>query len=110
MEDSAERERILIQTRNRVVASFILQNRNLIAPLLFFFFCNWGFLLQKTPFCWVDSKKNVSTALYNQQWTQEDKVTITQTQAAVAETSELLAISFNHYQIMDRADKVRRSR
>ena len=44
--------------------------------LLFcFFYLQLGLFVTKTQFCWVHSRKNVSMALYRQQWTQEGKVT-----------------------------------
>ena len=74
MRNYAEDERLLSQPQKMLISSFTLQNGTLITPLLLFY-SQLGLVVTKihrsveyTP------KKNVSTALYRQQWMQEGTV------------------------------------
>ena len=74
MKNYAEEERLLSQPRKMLLSSFTLPNGTLITPLLLFY-QQLGLIVAKNTVLLSTLQRNVSTALYRQQWTQEGKVT-----------------------------------
>ena len=73
MKNYAEEER-LSQLSKMLISSFTIQNGTLATPLLLFYL-QVGLVVTKIHRFVEYTPKNVSTALYRQQWTQEGKVT-----------------------------------
>ena len=82
MKTYAEEEGLMSQPRKMLISSFILQNGTVITPLLLFYL-QLGHFVTKIHRCVEYNQKNVSTALYSQQWTQQDKVTRTPIQISL---------------------------
>ena len=78
----AEEEEIMSQPRKQLISCFTLQNGTLITPLLLFYL-QLGIVVTKIHRFVEYSPKNVSTAFYRQQWTQEGKVTKIPTQVSL---------------------------
>ena len=74
MKTYAEEERILSQPRKMLMSRFTLQNGTLNNPL-FLFYLQLGLIVTKIHRFFSTLQRNVSTALYRQQWTQEGNVT-----------------------------------
>ena len=74
MKTYAEEEGILSQSRKMLISSFILKNGTWLL-LCSYSICNSGLLFQKHPVLLSALQRNVSTALYRHQWTQEWKMT-----------------------------------
>ena len=74
MKTFAEEERIMSQPRKMLMSSFTLQNRSLITPLLLFYL-QLGLVVTKYTVLLNTLQRNVSSPLYRQQWTQQEKVT-----------------------------------
>ena len=79
MKTYAEEEGLMSQLWKMLISSFTLQNGTLITHLLLFYL-QLGILVTKSNFLLSTLRRNVSTALYRQQWTQEGKVTKIETQ------------------------------
>ena len=74
MKTYAEEEGRMTQPQKKLTSSFTLQNGTLITPLLLFYL-QLALVLTKNNVLLSAPQRNVSKALYRQQWTQKVKVT-----------------------------------